>query len=71
MWRANLQVCGKIMRTTVDDSTAPRPLDKLNRQFRVARPKQLWVSGFTYVSTWQGWLDVAFVIDGFARRIVA
>jgi transposase InsO family protein len=34
------------------------------------RPNQLWVSDFTYVSTWQGWLYVAFVIDVFARRIV-
>jgi putative transposase len=28
------------------------------------------VSDFTYVSTWQGWQYVAFVIDVFARRIV-
>jgi hypothetical protein len=35
-----------------------------------SRPNQLWVSDFTYVSTWQGWLYVAFVIDVFARRIV-
>jgi len=42
----------------------------VNRQFRAERPNQLWVSDFTYVSTWQGWLYVAFVIDVFARRIV-
>lgn len=30
----------------------------------------LWVSDFTYVSTWQGWVYVAFVIDVFSRRIV-
>jgi transposase InsO family protein len=46
------------------------PLDRVNRQFRAERPNQLWVSDFTYVSTWQGWLYVAFVIDVFARRIV-
>jgi putative transposase len=34
------------------------------------RPNELWVSVFTYVSTWEGWLYVAFVIDVFARRIV-
>jgi putative transposase len=28
------------------------------------------VSDFTYVSTWQGWSYVAFVVDVFARRIV-
>jgi putative transposase len=49
---------------------APCPLDKVNRQFKADRPNQLWVSDFTYVSTWQGWLYVAFVIDVFARRIV-
>ena len=61
---------GKVVRTTISDSKVPRPLDRVNRQFRAERPKQLWVSDFTYVSTWQGWLYVAFVIDVFARRIV-
>jgi transposase InsO family protein len=61
---------GKVVRTTISDRAAPCPLDKVNRQFRADRPNQLWVSDFTYVSTWQGWLYVAFVIDVFARRIV-
>ena len=61
---------GKIVRTTISDGKAPCPSDKVNRQFRAERPNQLWVSDFTYVSTWQGWLYVAFVIDVFARRIV-
>ena len=61
---------GKIVRTTIADTSAPCPLDKVNRQFKADRPNQLWVSDFTYVSTWQGWLYVAFVIDVFARRIV-
>ena len=61
---------GKVVRTTVSDMKAPCPLDHVNRQFRAERPNQLWVSDFTYVSTWQGWLYVAFVIDVFARRIV-
>ncbi len=61
---------GKVVRTTVSDSKALCPLDRVNRQFKAERPNQLWVSDFTYVSTWQGWLYVAFVIDVFARRIV-
>ncbi|MEQ1813584.1 MAG: IS3 family transposase, partial [Candidatus Nitrotoga sp.] len=61
---------GKVVRTTVPDKALPCPLDRVNRQFRADRPNQLWVSDFTYVSTWQGWLYVAFVIDVFARRIV-
>ena len=61
---------GKVVRTTVADTAAPCPLDRVNRQFTASRPNQLWVADFTYVSTWQGWLYVAFVIDVFARRIV-
>ena len=61
---------GKGVTTTVSDKAAPCPLDRVNRQFRAARPNALWVSDFTYVSTWQGFVYVAFVIDVFARRIV-
>jgi len=61
---------GKTPRTTLPDPKAPCPLDRVNRQFRAERPNQLWVSDFTYVSTWQGWVYVAFVVDVFSRRIV-
>ena len=61
---------GKVVRTTTPDTSAPCPLDRVNRQFKADRPNQLWVSDFTYVSTWQGWQYVAFVIDVYARRIV-
>ncbi len=61
---------GKSVRTTVPDAKAACALDLVNRQFRAERPNQLWVSDFTYVSTWQGFVYVAFVIDVFARCIV-
>ena len=61
---------GKTVRTTIPDTSVPCALDKVNRQFKAEHPNQLWVSDFTHVSTWQGWLYVAFVIDVFARRIV-
>jgi putative transposase len=61
---------GRVVRTTVPDAAVPCPADRVNRQFRAERPSQLWVSDFTYVSTWQGFVYVAFVIDVFARRIV-
>jgi putative transposase len=61
---------GKPVRTTVSDKAAPCPLDRVNRQFRAPRPNVLWVSDFTYVATWQGFVYVAFVIDAYARRIV-
>jgi putative transposase len=61
---------GKAVRTTIADAKAPCPLDRVNRQFKAERPNQLWVSDFTYVSTWQGFVYVAFVIDVYARFIV-
>jgi putative transposase len=61
---------GRKVRTTVSDKAAPCPLDHVNRQFMAQRPNALWVSDFTYVSTWSGFVYVAFVIDTFARRIV-
>ena len=61
---------GKPVRTTISDKAAPCPLDRVNRQFRALRPNALWVSDFTYVATWAGFVYVAFVIDTFARRIV-
>ena len=44
--------------------------DLVDRRFAASRPNQLWVSDFTYVATWRGFVYVAFVIDVFARRIV-
>ncbi len=61
---------GKPVRTTFSDKAAPSPLDRVNRQFKAPAPNRLWVSDFTYVATWQGFVYVAFVIDAFARRIV-
>jgi putative transposase len=63
-------VRGKETRTTVPDKATPCPADRVNRRFLVPRPNLLWVSDFTYVATWQGFVYVAFVIDAFARRIV-
>ena len=61
---------GKAVRTTRPDPAAPCPLDRVNRQFAAQRPNQLWVSDFTYVSPWQGFVYVAFVLAVFARHIV-
>ena len=61
---------GRRVRTTVADTAAPCPLDHVNRQFKAPRPNVLWVSDFTYVATWVGFVYVAFVIDAYARRIV-
>jgi len=61
---------GKPIRTTVQDKAAPCPLDHVNRVFHAPAPNMLWLSDFTYVSTWSGFVYVAFVIDAYARRIV-
>ena len=61
---------GKPIRTTIGDKAAPCPLDHVNRQFHAPAPNRLWLSDFTYVATWSGFVYVAFVIDAYARRIV-
>ena len=63
-------VRGRRTKTTVSDEGADRPLDRVNRQFKVSRPNALWVADLTYVATWRGFVYVAFVIDAYARRIV-
>jgi putative transposase len=63
-------VRGKTLKTTVSNPAAPCPLDRVNRQFTADRPNALWVADFTFVSTWQGFVYVAFVIDVFSRFIV-
>ena len=61
---------GKPVRTTVQDKAVPCQLDHVNRVFHAPAPNMLWLSDFTYVSTWSGFVYVAFVIDAYARRIV-
>jgi transposase InsO family protein len=63
-------VRGRRFKTTIPDEAANRPLDLVERNFTAERPNQLWVSDFTYVATWRGFVYVAFVIDVFSRRIV-
>jgi transposase InsO family protein len=63
-------VRGKTIKTTLSDKAAPCPKDKVNRKFGADRPNALWVADFTYVSTWVGFVYVAFIIDVYARRIV-
>src|SRR5262249_48783918 len=50
---------GKSVRTPISDTAAPCPLDHVNRQFKASRPNVLWLSDFTYVATWTGFIYVA------------
>jgi putative transposase len=63
-------VRGKRVKTTISRPADVYPLDRVQRQFTAPRPNALWVADFTYVSTWQGFVYVAFVIDVFSRFIV-
>ena len=57
---------GKNIRITLSNASVPCPLDRVNRLFRASAPNRLWVSDFTYVATWNGFVYVAFVIDALA-----
>ena len=63
-------VRGRACRTTLRNDTAERPADLVQRQYTATRLNQLWVADFTFVTTWAGFVYVAFVVDVFARRIV-
>ncbi len=61
---------GKAKRTTNPDPAAPLPEDLVRRDSIPIAPNLLWVADITYVSTWAGWVYVAFVTDAYARRIL-
>lgn len=63
-------VRGKRKRTTYPAEVSQRPVDLVERNFTASAPNRLWVSDLTYVSTWSGFVYVAFVIDVFSRFIV-
>src|SRR3954449_551905 len=63
-------VRGKRFRTTTSDTTAVRPRDLVERNFRVGAPNRLWVADLTYVRTWTGFVYVAFITDVYSRMIV-
>jgi transposase InsO family protein len=63
-------VRGRSVKTTRAAPAVPCPEDRVNREFSAPRPNMLWLSDFTYVATWAGFVYVALVIDAFARRIV-
>ena len=61
----------KGVRTTIPAKDGRRAGDLLNRDFTAPAPNMKWVMDFTYVRTWTGFTYVAFIVDVFARRIVA
>ena len=63
-------VRGKRKRTTVAGELDERPSDLVDRNFRAPAPNRLWVADLSYVSTWSGFVYVAFIIDAFSRSVV-
>lgn len=63
-------VRGRAWVATTESGPGPHPTDLVARDFTATRPNQLWVSDFTYVATWGGFVYTALVVDVFARRIV-
>jgi putative transposase len=61
----------KKLRTTIPAKDGKRAGDLLDRDFTAPAPNRVWVTDFTYVRTWAGWVYVAFIVDCFAQRIVA
>lgn len=61
----------KAIRTTIPAKDGVRAGDLLNRDFTAPRPDHTWVTDFTYVRCWAGWVYVAFILDVFSQRIVA
>lgn len=56
--------------TTNSNHKKPLFENVLNRQFKVDRPNQAYVSDITYLWTQEGWLYLAVVIDLFSRKVV-
>ncbi len=70
VWRQLNREGVVVVRCTLERLMRREGLNRVNWQFCAERPNRLWVSDFTYVSTWQRWVYVAFVVDVFSRRIV-
>ncbi len=61
----------KGVRTTIPAKDGIRTGDLLDRDFTATAPNRTWVTDFTYVRTWAGFVYVAFIVDVYAQRIVA
>lgn len=63
-------VRGRRTRTTIPGKDGRRAKDLLNRDFTAPHPNHTWVTDFTYVPTWSGFVYIAFAIDLYSRAIV-
>ena len=72
MRKAGLKGCPKrpFKVTTLRDPSHAVADNLLEQDFTAAGPNERWSSDITYISTHQGWLYLAVVMDLFSRRIV-
>ncbi|WP_183662812.1 IS3 family transposase [Neomicrococcus aestuarii] len=63
-------VRGRKTRTTIPGKDGRRAGDLVNRDFTAAAPNQIWVTDFTYVPVYSGFVYVALVIDLYSRAIL-
>jgi transposase InsO family protein len=61
---------GKPVFTTIADPAVALPADPVKRRFTAAAPNRLWVADVTFVRTWAGFCDTAFVTDACTRAVV-
>ena len=56
--------------TTHRDLSHPVAPTILNREFTAQEPNKKWVTDITYISTMQGWLYLAVIVDLYSRMVV-
>lgn len=57
-------------RTTRRDKRTVPAEDLVRRDFAAAGPDRLWTADITYISTDEGFLYLAFILDAYSRRLV-
>jgi hypothetical protein len=60
----------RFVRTTDSNHDHPIAPNLLEQDFHASAPNQRWVTDITYISTGEGWLYLAAIIDLFSRRVV-
>ena len=64
------KVTRKFRHTTDSNHSMLVAPNRLDRQFKVSKPNEVWVGDITYIRTTEGWLYLAVMIDLFSRQVV-
>ena len=65
-------IVNKKFKVQTTDSAHNHPIkcNLLNRDFKVSKPSQTWVSDITYIPTNEGWLYLTMIMDLFDRKVI-